>query len=89
MEFLITLILIIIIVFWLLFRFLPRLLVWYLQRKMGGNKFYKGNPNYNEKHRSNGKEGDVTVTTFQEQEKIITKEVGEYVDFEEEKDQNQ
>ena len=68
--------------------------------KKGGSSFgsfgpfyggFYGNPNtdrakeYEDVGRSKEQEGKVTVVTVQEQEKVIEKDMGEYVDFEEEK----
>ena len=101
MEFLLTIIVIFIFLGWLLARIFPLLLAWYVKRKMkkGGSSFgsfgpfyggFYGNPatGANEREdvrKSKQQEGKVTVETVQEQEKVIAKDMGEYVDFEEEK----
>ena len=70
MEFLLTIIVIFIFLGWLLTRIFPLLLAWYVKRRM---------------RKCRQQEGKVTVVTVQEQEKVIEKDMGEYVDFEEEK----
>ncbi len=58
----------------LLFRVLPRILAYLIKRKMGGS----GAPQGRQK-----KEGEVYVSKdAKPQEKVIDKNVGEYVDFE-------
>lgn len=85
MEFFLTLIIVFIIVSWLLGKFLPRLLVWYLGKKFGmGNTGYRRYEGGNTEEPA-GKEGDVTVSKIEEKEKVIEKEMGEYIDYEEEK----
>ena len=70
MEFLLTVILIFVFFGWLLRKLFPLFLAWYVKRKM---------------RKCRQQEGKVTVETVQEQEKVIAKDMGEYVDFEEEK----
>ena len=77
-----TIILVIFLVVWLLWRFLPRILVWALNRqvkKMGGNMggYAHGEDDYSE--------GNVIVEQRRE-EKIVDDTIGEYVDFEETKE---
>ncbi|MEG0891251.1 MAG: DUF4834 family protein [Bacteroidales bacterium] len=102
MEFFLTFLLIFFGVIWFFGKFFPRLLAWYIQRRLkkmggGGNSF--GSFNWanggeeaarrvkeEEMRRSKEQEGNVTVVQSQEQEKIIEKNIGEYIDFEEDKD---
>ena len=85
MEFFLTLIIIFIVVFWLLGKFLPRLLVWYMGRKFGANSTGTRGFTGGRAEEPVGREGDVTVSKIEEKEKVIEKEMGEYIDFEEEK----
>lgn len=78
MEFLLTIILVFVFSGWVLKKFLPLLLTWYIKRKMkssnGGEKEFR---------QYKGDEGKVTVETLEEREKVIEDNVGEYIDFEE------
>lgn len=99
MEFILTLLIFIFVTGWLLAKFFPLVLAWYLKRKMknGGSSFggfngsafgnmYTGTQNSeDEVKRSKEQEGKVTVTTMEQKEKVIEKNMGEYIDFEEEK----
>lgn len=99
MEFILTFLLFIFIFGWVLSRLFPLILSWYLKRKMrnGGGTFggfnstsfgnmYTGHGDSEaEVRRSKEQEGKVTVTTMEQKEKVIEKDMGEYVDFEEEK----
>ena len=82
MEAFLTIILIFILIVWLLGRLLPHLFVWYVKRKSGGTgmRDRKGG-----KWRGGGNEGDVEIEYSEPQEKIIAENMGEYIDFEEEK----
>ena len=77
----ITILLILFLIVWLLGRFLPRILVWALNRRMRKiereNGYAQANSNY--------KEGEVTVQQKRE-EKIMDDTIGEYIDFEETKE---
>lgn len=91
MEFLLTIIVIFAILNLLLRKIFPLLLAWYVKRKMKRYGGFYGNPGAaqtemrEEAGRSKAQEGKVTVTTLEEHEKVIEKDMGEYVDFEEEK----
>ncbi|MEN6619066.1 MAG: hypothetical protein ABFC28_06165 [Rikenellaceae bacterium] len=78
-----TFIFILILVFWLVARFGPLLLGWWIKRKV--NKFAgqgKGYSAGDERYR----EGETIVNSTKLQEKVVDKNVGEYVDFEETKE---
>lgn len=110
MEFILTFLLIFVGIFWIFGRVFPRILAWYIQRrikKMGGNGgsfgsfgnngFWGvtgfGGANFDadaermakeqEIKRQKEQEGNITILQTQEQEKVIEKNMGEYVDFEE------
>lgn len=100
MEFILTFLLFIFIFGWVVARLFPVLLAWYLKRKMknGGTSFggfhnagfgnmYNGTAadQQAEIKRSKEQEGKVTVTKLEEKEKVIEKDMGEYIEFEEEK----
>lgn len=99
MEFILTLLIFIFVFGWLAAKFFPLILTWYLKRKMknGGASFggfngsafgnmYSGMQDQeSEIRRSKEQEGKVTVTKLEEKEKVIEKNMGEYIDFEEEK----
>lgn len=113
MEGFLTFIIIFVAVIWILGKVFPRLLLWYLQRKMkqgGANGFNSGAfgnngfagfwsnaAGYSGKHQgdntaeeqvreSKKQEGKVIVENkSEEREKVIDRSMGEYVDFEEEK----
>jgi len=80
MDVFITTILVIFLVIWLLGRFLPRMLVWALNRKVK-----KMGRNMNTQRGDGYSEGNVIVEQRRE-EKIVDGTIGEYVDFEESKD---
>ena len=90
MEFLLTVIVIFIFLGWVLRKIFPLLLAWFIKRKMKNGAFY-WNPGaadakeQEEVRRNKEQEGKVTVVTVEEREKLIEKDMGEYVDFEEEK----
>jgi hypothetical protein len=81
MELFLTIILGIFLFFWVLSKILPFLLTRWVKKKFGafgaGNNF-----NYEQER---GREGDVHIDHVGKQEKVVDKNVGEYVDFEEEK----
>lgn len=72
MEIFLTVVILIIVFFWILSKALPFLLKAWIRRRFG---------HFEETPR--GKEGDVFVEHSEKQEKVIDKNVGEYVDFEE------
>lgn len=75
MEVLLTVLIFIVLFIYILKRILPSLILWIIKRH--NRPAGEG--------RDNRKEGEVTVTGSSEGEKIIKKDVGDYVDFEEEK----
>ena len=79
MDVFITIVLVLFFIVWLLGRYMPRILLWWLGRKMSkmGGESFRTNDNYNE--------GDVIINQKRE-EKIMDNTIGEYVDFEETKE---
>lgn len=96
MEGFITFVVVFICVMWVLGKLFPRILVWYLKRKMkkggmggfgsfGGfaNGFGNGFAN-NANQEPEQNEGDVIISSSAEpQKKVFDKNDGEYIDFEE------
>jgi hypothetical protein len=82
MEMFLTIIIIFVLFVWLMGKFFPLILQWYVKRKIkkmgGANYGYGVDPKQAKK-----KEGEVTVTGAQNKEKVIKDDVGEYIDFEE------
>lgn len=76
MTFLLT-ILIIFLVFSLIFRYIPYLLTWWLRRKVN-----KMNNQGQTRSRHDTNEGEVYISKDKKENKIIEKNVGEYVDYE-------
>ena len=76
---------------WAMGKLFPLLLAWFIksQMKKGGmNAFWSnmGQQNYREESyaaQQKKQEGKVIISDIPKQEKVIDKEVGEYVDFEE------
>lgn len=117
MEFFLTFLLIFVGVFWILGRFFPSILAWYVKRrlrKMEGNGTATGNSgnggftgfwsaggfgqrpvsreeaerrDREEVRRSKEREGSITIIRIEEQEKVIEQGMGEYVEYEERKEQ--
>lgn len=98
MEFILTFFIIIIALSWIFVRLLPRILAWYIKRKVGrgetfggfaggpfGNGYRQNEAPEEEIKRSKEQEGKVTVIKVEETEKVIEGDMGEYIDFEEEK----
>lgn len=97
MEGFITFLLFFALFMWLMKRLFPLLLAWFIKRKIkqgGGNGFAgpRGfgfwSTGFGQQPDGGGKEyrkeeGKVVITDIPKQEKVIDKEVGEYVDFEE------
>ncbi len=99
MEGFITFLLFFVLFMWLMKRLFPLLLVWFVKRRMkqGGNggAGFAGPNGFgfwstgfgNMENRGSGEqkkeEGKVVITDIPKQEKVIDKEIGEYVDFEE------
>ncbi len=65
--------------FWVLSRIMPILLARWVKKKFGA---FGANP---VAENERGKEGDVYIDHVEKQEKVVDKNVGEYIDFEEEK----
>jgi hypothetical protein len=82
MDVFISIILIGFLVLWLMVRFLPRILVWALNRKM---RKMAENMNDCNRGKEEYSEGNVVVEQRRE-EKIVDDTIGEYVDFEETKE---
>ena len=82
MDVFISIVLIGFLVLWLMVRFLPRILVWVLNRKM--RKMSGDMGGYN-RAKEDYSEGNVVVEQRRE-EKIVDDTIGEYVDFEETKE---
>ncbi len=93
MEFLLTIIVIFVIFSWIFGKLFPRILAWYLTKKVkdmqggafGGRGF--GNTGFDpyaeqEVKRSKEQEGNISVTRVTRQEKIIDSSMGEYIDYE-------
>ena len=98
MEFLLTIIVIFVIFSWVFGKLFPRILAWYLTKKvkdMQGGTF--GSRGFNasgfnasgfesyadqEIKKSKEQEGQVSVTRITRQEKIIDSSMGEYVEYE-------
>lgn len=87
MEFLLTIIVIFVAVSWVLGKLLPRILTWYLTKKVKNmqNNFYGGaakQAKEEEIKKSKEQEGTVRVTRVVRQDKIIDSTIGEYIDYE-------
>lgn len=98
MEFLITFLLVFIGVIWILGKVLPRLLTWYLKGKIekmgsaggfgqpqGGDPAAAARMKEEQIRQSKAQEGRVTIVQQEQSEKVIERNMGEYVDYEEEK----
>lgn len=88
MEGFITFLFFFVIFMWAMGKLFPLLLAWFIKRKMKGFAGYwsnisrSGNDPYGEKEQKK-QEGKVVISDIPKQEKVIDKEIGEYVDFEE------
>lgn len=82
MEFILTFLIIFLGIGWVLKRLFPILLTWYVKRKIKDGPWIKEEPQMRQKR---AQEGTVTVEKGVEKEKVIDKNIGEYIDFEEEK----
>ncbi len=82
MEGFITFLLFFCLFIWLMGRLFPILLAWFIKRKVQKGGFNGGafGSNGFEKKKEEGK---VIISDIPKQEKVIDKEIGEYVDFEE------
>ena len=101
MEFIISVLVMFVVFGWLMKKIFPFLITWFIKRKMkkgGGASFGQFGPfgfygtqfgqqtdDQQESRRSKDQEGKVTVVTMDQKEKVIEKNMGEYIDFEEEK----
>lgn len=83
MEGFLTFILVFILIIWLIGRFFPLLLAWWIKRKFG--KISREQRRYTNRQQSHYKEGDVIVDTEKKEKKIVDNNVGEYIDYEETK----
>jgi hypothetical protein len=93
MEFILSVLVTFVLIGWLIKKIFPFLLVWFVKRRMnkgGGAQFMHFGPfgfasqEQEDFHRKE-EEGKVTVVTMDKKEKVIEKDMGEYIDFEEEK----
>lgn len=80
MELFLTIIFFILLFFWVLSKLLPYLLTRWVKNKFGA---FSGGASFNNSQES-GKEGDVFIDHLEKQEKVVDKNIGEYIDFEEE-----
>ncbi len=99
MEGFITFLFFFILFMWVMKKLFPLLLAWFIKRRIekggasgggftgpGGFGFWStgfGNAGAAQKHEQKKEEGKVVITDIPKKEKVIDKEVGEYVDFEE------
>jgi len=79
MEGFITFVLIFILIIWALSRVVPLLLAWWLRRKF--SDIAARQQQYQNK--STTKDGDVIIEEEKREPKVVDKNVGEYIDFEE------
>lgn len=84
MEAFLTFIIVLFLFFWLIARFGPLLLGWWIKKKV--SRFAEQNRRYTEKE-ENYKEGETIINNSTSQNKVVDKNVGEYVDYEETKDE--
>ena len=97
MEFILTFLIVFFILSWLFGKFFPRILSWWLRRRVG--KMADGFGGFSQdasrwqgsQSRTDGRirrekeqAGKVTISRIEDTGKIIEKDVGEYIDFEEE-----
>ena len=80
MEAILTALLFFFLFIWLSGRLMPRLLAWYLKRKMGID--HKGGAERSRGWRKDN-EGEIEIKYSEPREKVIDKNIGEYIDFEE------
>jgi len=78
-----TFVLVFILIVWLIGKFFPLLLAWWIKRKFG--HLSHGQNNSAKQQDAHYKEGDVIVEIEKEEKKIVDDNVGEYVDYEETK----
>ncbi len=85
MEGFLTFIIILFLFFWLVARFGPLLLAWWIKKKVG--KFAKENRMYSQGD-ENYREGETIINNSNtSQNKVVDRNVGEYVDYEETKEE--
>lgn len=84
MEAFLTFIVFLFLFFWLVGRFGPLLLAWWIKRKV--NKFAGQGRGFSAEE-GDYKEGETFVKNNKSQTKIVDKNIGEYVDYEETKDE--
>lgn len=82
MEGFLTFIFVFVLIVWLIGRFFPLLLTWWIKRKFGK---INRDDRYRKQQNSNYKEGDVIVEVEQKEKKIVDDNIGEYIDYEETK----
>ncbi len=84
MEGFLTFVFVVIILVWLMARFFPLILAWWVKRRI--EKMNDGMRDFSrERQRNSHKEGDVIVDVEKKDKKIVDDSVGEYVDYEETK----
>lgn len=84
MEGFLTFIIILFLFFWLIVRFGPLLLAWWIKKKIGS--FTQEN-SMNPQGEKNYREGETIVNNSEtSQNKVVDRSVGEYVDYEETKE---
>lgn len=84
MEFFLTFIVIVILFFWIMARFGPYLLAWWIKRKFGNINQNQFNGNMQD-HFGNRENGDGIVNKGKSRKKMVDKSIGEYIDYEETK----
>ena len=84
MEGFITFIAITVIVFWLIARLGPLLFRWWIKKNLG--KFMNPNQTEFSDFNTTRKEGETIISDNKPKEKVVDDSVGEYVDYEESKD---
>jgi hypothetical protein len=84
MEGFLTFILVVVLLVWLMARFFPLILAWWVKRKI--ERMNDDMNGYSRsKRRDAHKEGDVIIDVDNKDKKIVDDSVGEYVDYEETK----
>lgn len=84
MEGFLTFVFVVVILIWLMARFFPLILAWWVKRRI--EKMNDGMRDFSrERQRNSHKEGDVIVDVEKKDKKIVDDSVGEYVDYEETK----
>ncbi len=84
MEAFLTVIVFLFLFFWLIGRFVPLLLAWWVKRKL---EKFAGQGRGGQTVDGDYKEGETFVKNNRAQTKIVDKNIGEYVDYEETKDE--